>query len=326
MANTLRQYLKHLTHRKLLVTYPVVAVAIGLGLYMERVESGRAVSFHNKSHLFYKEPSSSENLNYDAELYAFGKRLGEDFDPQILRLALTHKSHIEAETQRRRSLGVSDADLNTDQHNGLLLKAGRTFVSSYLLRHLQAAFPAFPKEGISSLNGYLMSDDALSVVSFHLGVKDLILCQEYPPSETTLADTFLAIVAALNGDAVRERFIRDFLVTQLCGKNVYEIWNPADPKKLVTEILLATRKSAPESRLLRKTAVNTLEANFNVGIYCDQRLIGYGSGETATIAENSAFVDVLRRMFRLDDSRSPLQFPIEVESPDPIHARLQARE
>lgn len=32
--------------------------------------------------------------NYDAEIYAFSKRLGEEFKDDVLRTALTHESHV----------------------------------------------------------------------------------------------------------------------------------------------------------------------------------------------------------------------------------------
>lgn len=37
--------------------------------------------------------SSFLEWNYEAELYAFGKRLGENFDRQILKQALVHRSY-----------------------------------------------------------------------------------------------------------------------------------------------------------------------------------------------------------------------------------------
>lgn len=44
--------------------------------------------------------------NYDAEIYAFGKRLGEKFEQNILRRALTHKSYVVKEQLQAEKTGL----------------------------------------------------------------------------------------------------------------------------------------------------------------------------------------------------------------------------
>ncbi|KRT79671.1 hypothetical protein AMK59_8804, partial [Oryctes borbonicus] len=44
------------------------------------------------------EPRSSYlEWNYDAEIFAFGKRLGEEFKEDVLRRALTHRSYVKSQ-------------------------------------------------------------------------------------------------------------------------------------------------------------------------------------------------------------------------------------
>lgn len=40
--------------------------------------------------------------NYDAELYAFGARFGENFEEGLLRTALTHQSHLHMQQQQNK--------------------------------------------------------------------------------------------------------------------------------------------------------------------------------------------------------------------------------
>ena len=48
-----------------------------------------------------------------------------------------------------------------------------------------------------------MSNEMLSYVGSHLGVTDLVLCEEFPPKKTTIADTLLAVIGALQQDQVQ---------------------------------------------------------------------------------------------------------------------------
>ncbi len=240
-------------------------------------------------------------------MFAFGRRLGEDFSPELLRRALTNRSFVEAEGVRREELGVAeDASSSPTEDNRDLVATGRTFTSGYLSAYLRQVYPGLPSEGIRSLVVHLTSDDVLSTVASHVGLKDILLSAEYPPEATTLSDTFLAVVACVEGEQNRQKFVRDFVATQLCDKNVLELWNPADPKRIVAEILKIQERPDPEPRLLRQSGPGTMEANYVVGVYCDKSLIGHSSGETVGIAEKAAFMDVLRRMFRVDESRTPL--------------------
>ncbi|XP_046551087.1 uncharacterized protein LOC124260815 [Haliotis rubra] len=65
--------------------------------YNQRLAAGPEVERHRSEWI---------NWNYDAEIYAFGKRLGEEFEESTLRRALTHRSYIEKEEQRRQELGI----------------------------------------------------------------------------------------------------------------------------------------------------------------------------------------------------------------------------
>ena len=85
--------------------------------------------------------------NYDAELYAFGKRLQEEFDGDALREALTDSSYIACEVQRQQELGVTDPGL-TMNNNQELAANGERIITDYCVAYLRAALPLLPEEGI----------------------------------------------------------------------------------------------------------------------------------------------------------------------------------
>lgn len=85
--------------------------------------------------------------NYDAELYAFGMRLQEEFEDGLLRKALTDASYIKQEIQRQQDLGVSSPALEMSSNEDLA-DAGAKIITDYSMKFLREALPLFPEEGI----------------------------------------------------------------------------------------------------------------------------------------------------------------------------------
>jgi dsRNA-specific ribonuclease len=46
--------------------------------------------------------------SYNAEVFAFGQRLGEEFNEDVLRKAFTHQSYIQKEQEKRAALGMAE--------------------------------------------------------------------------------------------------------------------------------------------------------------------------------------------------------------------------
>lgn len=246
--------------------------------------------------------------NYDAEIYAFNKRLHENVSDETLRCVFIDDSYIRMEEQKRKDMAVQDAELNL-KSNSSLSALGEDVMSKFLLRYLRAAFQYLPEEGIRRVHDYLMSDDVLSHVSYNLGTKELIFCAEYPPNSNTLATTFKAFVGAITSDDSVERaenFILDFVCPQLIGKDIFDIWEPNNPLQVLNNILKNQGRVPTESRLLFESGRHCMEAVFHVGLYSDKQFLGRGVGETLTFAEEMAAFDVLRRLFYLTDSKPPL--------------------
>lgn len=248
--------------------------------------------------------------NYDAELFAFGKRLHEEFDAGALREALTDASYIARETQRQQELGVSDPGL-TMSNNSQLAASGERIITDYCVAYLRAALPLLPEEGISALVEYLLSEEVMSTVGYGIGLKDLILCEEHPPSPTTMARCFKAVVGALSvsSPAVRcQAFVRDFVVAQLVGKDIDSIWKIENPMAVLADILHQSNQGEPEPRLIFQSGKETIQAVYHVGVYSDKEFMGSGYGETVETAVEEAAHDALRRLFQITDSANPLPF------------------
>lgn len=84
--------------------------------------------------------------NYKAEIYAFGKRLGEDFKEDLLREAFTEKSFIIKESEKLMKVGV-DPQLDMKDNSNFAVE-GEKFTSQYVHKYLVTVLPSLPSEHI----------------------------------------------------------------------------------------------------------------------------------------------------------------------------------
>lgn len=256
--------------------------------------------------------SEWDNWNYKAELYAFAKRLNEELSEETLRTVFAHKSYILHEENRRKQLGLpaEDIEVKLDDNSALALQ-GTDIMSPFIKAFIRHSFPDLPEEGVIAVHDYLMTDDTLSHVSANIGTKDLILCAEFPVEKPTLATVFKALVGAIATDMNQKRaetFVLDFVLTQLVGKDVLDIWEIPNPLATLNTLLEKHCLAPAESRLVFESGRNTLEAIYQVAIYSDKEFLGQGPGETVAIAEEMAAFDALRLLFKLKLDNRPLPF------------------
>lgn len=84
--------------------------------------------------------------NYNAELFAFGNRLGEKFEDNFLREALTNKSYIEGEASRMNEVGLQ-LTLAMKSNEELSVK-GQQQISKFVKGYLRAILTKVPEEMI----------------------------------------------------------------------------------------------------------------------------------------------------------------------------------
>nr|CAG4635076.1 EOG090X0DYO [Alona affinis] len=247
--------------------------------------------------------------NYDAELFAFGNRLGEKFEDALLRQALTHRSYVERENKKLESVGVEsslDLKLNDD-----LAVDGGLMITRFIKGYLRAVFTSAPEEMILAVHDYLVSTSVLADVGKHIGLGEIMLCADFPCQPETYVKSLQAIVAALEKSSGEERartFVQDMILPQLYGKDVNELWNVANPVGTLASILKREGKAEPEFRLTKHTGSNTILAVYHVGVYSDKNFIAEGAGESIEIAQEMAAREALKRFFNTEDSAKALPF------------------
>ncbi|KYQ59514.1 39S ribosomal protein L44, mitochondrial [Trachymyrmex zeteki] len=246
--------------------------------------------------------------NRSAEIYAFNERLSESFNTEKLEQAFTHKSYLIQEEQRQKEMEIETPVLAI-QDNAELIRKGEKLTSEIVQTYLVQVLPEASEDIIISLHDYLLSEEILAKAAFHIGTKDIILTEAI--AQKTLADTFLALVAAL-AESVdvnhTANFVRDFLIVILAEKDLTEVWNPAHPVELLNDVLRKQNRSPAEPRLIAQAGKNTLEVAYNVALYCDKEFLGSGFGQTIQEAKNTAAMNVLSRIFGLLDSNKPIKF------------------
>lgn len=216
--------------------------------------------------------------NYRAELFAFGKRLQENFQMPLLQTAFTQQSYIAKEKTRQRELGIEEVDIQMS-HNIDLARRGADIAKEYVDAFLTFSLSKVPLEGQKSIAAYLLNTETLSNIALNLGMKELLLDADYPPSKDAMAQSLLAVIGALEQSSGMERaflFVRDFICTQLNQKDILDLWPIENPEELLQKICKERKMALPEPRLLGDCGKNTVLAAYHVGLYSDKKLIGKG--------------------------------------------------
>ncbi|GJQ78077.1 hypothetical protein Trydic_g2419 [Trypoxylus dichotomus] len=232
------------------------------------------------------EPRSTYlEWNYNAEIFAFGKRLGEEFKEDVLRRALTHRSYTKSQEDKD---GIQIDD------NSVFIEKGYNIISSFLKQQFKEKYPHII---VNVLHDHLMTTEMLAYVASHIGLRDIVLCSDFPVEDTTMANTFASIVAALeisSGKERAEKFVKDILVAQLNGRDIYDVWKLDDAFGYL-KFMLKDRDIEP--RLCNESGVTTVLANYQVGLYSNKELLGIGFGETIDIAKHTAALDAIQRIY-----------------------------
>jgi len=262
--------------------------------------------------------SSFIEWNYSSELFAFSARLSENIPPELLKEAFTTEGFIEQEEQKQEELNIEGVSLNLTS-NQSLSERGAKVAERVVVSWLRGAFPALPEEGVQAVTQFLLSEDVLADISFHIGTKDLILSVEYPPLKSDFVQALQAVIGAIDtGDSDRaSRFVREIVIAQLVGKDINEVWNVSNPMRVLSTVLANQKRGEPEPRLLWKIGPGTLLSSFTVGIYSDKKLIGESSGESLQIAEEMAARDALRVLFNTTNCMHPLPLHTDYKEAKP---------
>ncbi|KAM3838442.1 large ribosomal subunit protein mL44-like [Diretmus argenteus] len=259
-----------------------------------------------------KPRSQKPNWDFHAEVQAFNSRLHENINLELLKTAFVSLCYLQAEQDRRQGLGMdSETAALVLRENTQLSMGGAAFTGSFLTDWCRASFPSLPNEGVAAIVGHLTGSDVVCRVAKNLGIEDLTMSAECPIPDEVLCSTFMAVIGALQESSGAERagfFLRDFLVSQLIGKDLFDMWVVVDPMGLLMEELTHRNLPPPEPRLIRSAGASTVLPLYFVGLYSDKKLLAQGPGETVLAAEEEATRVALRKLYGFTESRRPSDF------------------
>ncbi|XP_077396760.1 large ribosomal subunit protein mL44 [Festucalex cinctus] len=265
-----------------------------------------------------KPRSQKSNWDYHAEIQAFSTRLHENFSLEQLKTAFINPCYLQAELKRRQELGMDFEVAALALNDNIELSAqGDVFTKNFLTDWCSSRFPSLPTQGVESVVRHLTSVALVSDVARNLGIEDLTLSLEFPVPDNVLYSTFMAVIGALHDNSGTERagyFLRDFLISQLIGKELFDMWTVVDPMGLLVEELNKRNVPLPEPRLIRSAGSSTVLPLYFVGLYSDKKLLAQGPGETLIAAEEEAARVALRKLYGYNENRRPFNF-----SPQPLH-------
>ncbi|XP_066565772.1 large ribosomal subunit protein mL44 [Amia ocellicauda] len=271
-----------------------------------------------------KPRSHQPNWDYHAEIEAFSARLHENFSLDLLKTAFVNPCYVQREEVNRRELGVDKETVALSLKDNLELgRQGREFSESYLTDWCRSNYPSLPAEGVGAVMRYLSQPAVVCHVARNLAVEELTLSAQFPVQEEVLQQTFFAVIGALHQSSGPQRagyFIRDFLITQLIGKDLFELWPVVNPMGLLVEELTRRKLSLPEPRITRQSGASTVLPLYFVGLYSDKKLIAEGPGETVLAAEEEAARVALRKIYGYTENRPPMDFSKPREEPTDAQA------
>ncbi|XP_048838371.1 39S ribosomal protein L44, mitochondrial [Brienomyrus brachyistius] len=269
--------------------------------------------------------SHQPNWDYHAEIQAFSSRLQENFLLELLKLALVNPCYVRAEEERRRLLELDNqtAALNL-KDNAQLHVQGLNFTMAFLTDWCRSNFTSLPDQAVAAVVGHLSCPEVVCHVARNLAIEELTLSGQFPVPENILHDTFFAVVGALQESSGPERaafFLRDFLTTQLIGKDLFELWPVVNPMGMLVEEMSCRNLPLPEPRLTRSAGASTVLPLYFVGLYSDKKLLAEAPGETILAAEEEAARVALRKLYGYTENRKPWDFSalLEQSSPFAIH-------
>lgn len=269
-----------------------------------------------------KPRSQQPHWDYHTEVQAFSTRLNENISLELLKTAFINPCYVQVEQERRKAFGVdSETTALVLKDNIQLSEKGACFTESFLTDWCKASLPSLPGEAVESIVGHLSSPAVVTYVARNLGIEDLTMSAEFPVPDDVLHSTFMAVIAALQESSGSERaglFLRDFLVTQLIGQDLFDMWTVVDPMGLLVDELTKRNLPLPEPRLIRAAGASTVLPLYFVGLYSDKKLLAQGPGETLVAAEEEAARVALRKLYGYTDNRKPFDFSPQQQHQQPL--------
>jgi ribonuclease-3 len=202
-------------------------------------------------------------------------------NPQLLTLALTHRSYLNENRQLKSS-------------NERVEFLGDAILEYWVSQKLFSLFPNFDEGQLTNLRSLIVCTENLADISSSFDLGSFILLSRGEATHSgrqnisLLADTFESLIGAIHldqGYQATEKFLNRFLsknIKSLSEKNIYK-----DPKSLFQEIAQSKRGVTPKYQVISQSGPDHQKI-FKIGLFLNEELIATGKGNSKQKAEEDA--------------------------------------
>ena len=217
-------------------------------------------------------------------LAALGKSLGVEIEPQLLELALTHRSY--------------SYENGRGPNNERLEFLGDAILGFLVTAHIHDHFSDLDEGELTKLKNAVVSAPALAKAahSLDLGAHLLLGKGEIQTGgrekQNLLADCFEAVLGAAyvsNGMDAASKIVTKFILPML--SNPEEVLDSADPKTTLLELLQAANRSQPVYEITHEGPDH--DRTFFATLSVDGEVLSTADGRSRKLAETNAAIKAL---------------------------------
>ncbi|MFC2150325.1 ribonuclease III [Calditrichota bacterium] len=216
-------------------------------------------------------------------------------DPELLRIALTHRSYLHAE------------DNSHLPSNELMEFLGDAVLGLIVVEELYRSYPDKSEGELSKIKSMLVSGQSLQRISRNNKIGQHILMSHNEAlnggraRKSILEDTFEALIAAIyldGGFNAAKRFVNRTVLANL--DSIVKQGEDYNFKSQLLEYAQANGFSSPQYRLIEETGPDHAK-HFKIEVIVDGQMVGIGMGRTKKAAQQkaaeSAFADLTASEF-----------------------------
>jgi ribonuclease-3 len=214
-------------------------------------------------------------------LDALGKSLGVEIEPQLLELALTHRSH--------------SYEHGRGPNNERLEFLGDAILGFLVTAHIHDHFTSLDEGELTKLKNAVVSAPALAEAAIELQLGEYLLLGKGEiqtggrQKQNLLADAFEAVLGAAfvsKGMDAAEKIVSKFILPML--SNPEQLLESADPKTTLLEILQQRGKPQPVYEITHEGPDH--DRTFTAKLFVEDELISNATGRSRKQAETNAAI------------------------------------
>lgn len=231
------------------------------------------------------------------DLSEFEKKIGVDFnDPQLLQVALTHRSFL------------NESNDKSQEHNERLEFLGDAVLELVVTEYLYKNF-SNPEGELTNWRSAIVKGEVLAKVAVDLEIGTMLRLSKGEEKSggrsrnLILANAVEAIIGAIYMDGgynSAARFIQEHLISllpEIIEKKLY-----IDPKSHLQELSQEALSVTPEYKVIKDEGPDH-NKTFTIGVYAKGQLIAEGQGSSKQRAEQIAAANALENWKKFTESK-----------------------